>query len=299
MTPRRAREDSRAAAARNPGPGLHRSAPAASTLFAPMDRPLVVLDTETATLQGAPHLLELGAVRVVDGEIEDTFECFVRPEVAIEPEATEIHGIDEDDVRDADDAATVLARFAEWAGDDWFAAHSAGFDTKVLGYEYARARLDPPDGLFLDSLSLSKKLIPESADHKLPTLCQHLELEEGPHHRALSDAVYCWKVIEECLERAGGLREAKLATFLRGAPVTIRASMPSSPRLPRRLRALEAALEEDREVVALYGETASPSSIPLMPRFLFEHRSKAYLEALCPRSGTLRTYRIDRLHKIL
>ncbi|MCA8980129.1 MAG: 3'-5' exonuclease [Planctomycetes bacterium] len=264
-----------------------------------MDRPLVVLDTETATLQGAPHLLELGAVRVVDGEIEDSFESFVRPEVAIEEEATAIHGIAESDVRNAPTAAEVLERFNAWAGDNWFAAHSAGFDVKVLAYEHARARLEPPAGLFMDSLKLAKKHIPEAADHKLPTLCQHLELEEGPHHRALSDAVYCWKVIEECFERAGGLQDAKLATFLSGAPLTITSALPPEPRLPRRLRPLGAALAEEREVVALYGETSSPASIPLLPRFLFEHRSKGYLEALCPRSGTLRTYRLDRLHKIL
>ena len=39
-----------------------------------MSRPLVVLDTETATCQGAPHLLEIGAVRVESGEIQDSFE---------------------------------------------------------------------------------------------------------------------------------------------------------------------------------------------------------------------------------
>ena len=264
-----------------------------------MNSSLIILDTETAALFGAPHLLELGAVRVVDGEIEDSFEAFVRPEVAIDPEATAIHGITEDDVRDAAPAAEVLAEFRAWARDEWLAAHSAGFDAKVLAYEHARARLDPPPGMFLDSLALAKRWIPESADHKLPTLCQHLELEEGPHHRALSDAVYCWKVLEECFERAGGLAETPLSAHVSGAPLTIASVAPGEPRLPRRLRPLADALAEDREVVALYGESDTPASIPLLPRFLFEHKSKAYLEALCPRSGTLRTYRLDRLHKIL
>jgi DNA polymerase III epsilon subunit-like protein len=46
-----------------------------------MSNTIVVLDTETATLQGAPHLLEIGAVRVQEGEIQESFERFVRPEV--------------------------------------------------------------------------------------------------------------------------------------------------------------------------------------------------------------------------
>ena len=66
-----------------------------------MDQPLVILDTETATLRGAPHLLELGAVRVERGEIQERFEALVRPEVPIDPEASDFHGIGPEHVADA------------------------------------------------------------------------------------------------------------------------------------------------------------------------------------------------------
>ncbi|MEO0663880.1 MAG: exonuclease domain-containing protein, partial [Planctomycetota bacterium] len=88
----------------------------------PLDRPIVVFDTETATLSGAPHLLELGAVRVVDGEVVEEFEELVAPAVEVEPEATEIHGITNDDVRTASTVENVLARFADWVGNDWLCA---------------------------------------------------------------------------------------------------------------------------------------------------------------------------------
>jgi len=86
-----------------------------------LDRPIVFLDTETATLLGAPHLLEIGAVRVVDGEAVDRFDTLVRPQVPIEAEATAIHGIPDDAVRDAPDAGEAIARFLSWLGDDWMA----------------------------------------------------------------------------------------------------------------------------------------------------------------------------------
>lgn len=73
----------------------------------PDGRPLVFMDTETANLRGAPFLLELAGVRVEGGEVVDTFAELVLPPVAIEPEATEIHGIDEDAVRQADPAPLV------------------------------------------------------------------------------------------------------------------------------------------------------------------------------------------------
>ena len=53
-----------------------------------MNRPIVAFDTETATLRGAPHLLEIGAVRIVDGDIVEHFEALVRPEVPVEAAAS-------------------------------------------------------------------------------------------------------------------------------------------------------------------------------------------------------------------
>ena len=265
-----------------------------------MDSSLIILDTETATLLGAPHLLELGAVRVVDGEIEDQFESLVCPQVEIEPGATEIHGIRQEDVLQAPDAPEVLTAFRDWAGEGWLAAHNAPFDAGVLGYEHARHGLTPPPGIFIDSLILARKHVPESIDHKLVTLCQHLELEEGPHHRALSDAVYCWMVIAECMERMDGEPSwAELANQC-GAPLTIEGSLPRPPRINRRLRPLEEAVRTGAELTLLYGESdQSPTQLGVRPRFLFQRNKTGYLEAECLRSYTLKTYRLDRVHKVL
>jgi DNA polymerase III epsilon subunit family exonuclease len=269
-----------------------------------MSSPLVVLDTETATLFGAPHLLELGAVKVVDGEIEDQFESLVCPQVEIEPGATEIHGIRPEDVRQAPLVGEVLERFRDWAGDAWLAAHNANFDAGVLGYEYCREGIEPPPGVFLDSLPLARKAIPESIDHKLETLCQHLELEEGPHHRALSDAVYCWMVIEECAariaEETGTPPDWRELAARCGAPLTIASATPRPPRLARRLRPIEGALREGAEVVLVYGESEeSTARLGVRPRFLYQRKQVGYLEAECLRSATLKTYRLDRVQKVL
>ena len=269
-----------------------------------MNSSLVILDTETATLFGAPHLLELGAVRVVDGEIEDQFESLVCPQVEIEPGATEIHGIRQEDVREAPLTQEVLESFREWAGQSWLAAHNASFDAGVLGFEYARHGMSAPPGVFIDSLRLARKWIPESIDHKLTTLCQQLELEEGPHHRALSDAVYCWMVIAECIERIEAEEQisigySELATRC-GAPLTIESARPRLPRLARRLRPLEAAARDGEAITLVYGEgQESPAQLQVRPRFLFQRKKLSYLEAECHRTGTLKTYRLDRVQKVL
>lgn len=269
-----------------------------------MDRPLVVIDTESATAAGAPHLLELGAVRVVEGEIVDTFESLVCPTVPIEQETIEVHGIDESAVRSAPETPEVLEQFRDWLGDDWLAAHNAGSDASVLGFAYGRFKVeDAPEAPILDSLPLARKFLPEAPDHKLHTLAEELELEEGQRHRALSDAVTCWKVIEECLERMGGLAEVRLTELLtRGgrAAVTVASRIPEEPRLPVRLKRLRQLAEDGEPVTMLYGKPdGQPGRLDVIPRWLYQNHGKGYLEAECNSSGLLKTYLLDRVRKLL
>lgn len=266
-----------------------------------MERPIVFLDTETATLLGAPHLLEIGAVRVVDGEVVDRFETLVRPQVPIEPEATAIHGIEDDAVREAPDAGAAIAGFLGWLGEDWMAAHGARFDAGVLAFECVRWGLVPPTAPILDTVKIAHKLLPDSPDHKLPTLCQILEIETEVHHRALPDAVSCWKVLEACVERLPADPPATTADLLAfcSPPVTVAGSAPRMPRIAPRLRPIEEALRSKARITVLYGESEVPSRLSILPRILFESRRRGYLEAECVRSGLLKTYRLDRVHRIL
>ncbi|MEL6429424.1 MAG: 3'-5' exonuclease [Planctomycetota bacterium] len=266
----------------------------------PLDRPIVVFDTETATLSGAPHLLELGAVRVVDGEVVEEFEELVAPAVEVEPEATEIHGITNDDVRTASTVENVLARFADWVGNDWLCAHNAGFDARVLGFEHARTGAPVPPAPILCTVKLARRHIPESPDHKLLTLCQHLDLEEGDHHRALADSVWSWQVLEECATRAGTNSAAELLTQC-GTPVTVPGYVPGPARMKPRLRPLESAAREGEEVTLIYtgGDSQVAAQLPVLPRLLYERHKKSYLEAECRRTGLLKTYLLDKIQKVV
>lgn len=268
-----------------------------------MDRPLVIFDTETATWRGAPHLLEIGAVRVLGGEVVEHFESLARPEVPIDPEVTAIHGIDDAMVIDAPPTAEVLAKFLAWLGDDWMAAHNAEFDARVLGFECVRWRLDVPSGLVIDTLRLARKFIRDAPDHKLQTLCEHLELEEGVHHRALADATWAWQVLEECAHRAKGgepVGVAELAS-LAGTPLTVERCKPRVAKsLKPRLRPLADACEARERITLYYGEPPEPPTpLAVLPHFLYDLGEKSYLEAECLRSGTLKTYRLDRVQRVL
>jgi DNA polymerase III epsilon subunit family exonuclease len=272
-----------------------------------MSRTLIVFDTECATARGAPHLLEIGAVRIADGDVVGHFEALVRPDVPIEPEAFEVHGIDDDLVRNARSAPDVIADFLRFAGDDWLVAHSVAQDAVVLGFEAARHQLDLPDSLMLDTLKLARHCAPEASDHKLDTLVQHFEIESDVHHRALADAVSCWKVLEACLEvlnereDAESGREAGFLELLAraGTRTTLAGSKPRIPRLPQRLRRLERACREREAVTLLYGEDDAPSRLLVRPRILYAMGERSYLEGECQRSGTIKTYRLDRVQRVI
>lgn len=264
-----------------------------------MERPLIVLDCETASPTGAPHLVELAAVWVEDGEIQDSFHSLVAPPIPIAPESFEVHGITDDELRRAPWVSEVLPRFSEWVGGEWMAAHNAGADTRILGFEYARLGLEPPPGQFLDSLALSKQWIQDSPDHKLDTLVSHLELDDSEgRHRALADAVHCWMVLEECF---GRMEEAvKLSALMPKSPLTIARRGPGAARMSPRLRPLERAVAAEETVCLVYArEDGAPTPIEVFPKFLFERRGTSYLEGECLSSGTLKTYRLERVRKVL
>ena len=194
----------------------------------------------------------------------------------------------------------MLTRFAQWVGADWLCAHNAGFDARVLGFEHARTGAPVPPAPMLCTVKLSRRHIPESPDHKLVTLCQHLDLDEGEHHRALADSVWCWKVLEECAERADTTSAAELLSHC-GTPVTVQGYVPSPARMKPRLRPLMSATREGDEVTLVYagGESQVAAQLPVLPRLLYERHKKSYLEAECRRTGLLKTYLLDKIQKVL
>jgi predicted DNA-binding transcriptional regulator YafY len=137
-------------------------------------------------------------------------------------------------------------------------------------------------------------------------LTAHLDIEVDVRHRALADAVSCWKVLEACIERlsADAAELTGEALFLEllaraGSRLTLRSAAPKTPRVPTRLRALSHACRDRSRVTLLYGEEGASARLPVAPRLLFTLGERDYLEAECVRSGTIKTYRLDRVQRIV
>jgi DNA polymerase III epsilon subunit family exonuclease len=152
------------------------------------------------------EVVEVGAVRVVGGEIVDRYHTRVKPYRPITPGATKVHGYSDADVRNAPSFAEVWPAFRAFIGDDVLIAHNGQhFDIPVL--RRLAAGLDGVGSLvFYDTLPLVRSLSRDSA--KLEDLALRFGIDAGRAHHALDDAVTLARVYRE-LERQRAIRARK------------------------------------------------------------------------------------------
>lgn len=149
----------------------------------------VVYDIETTGLSPErDEITEIGAVRIVNGEIEEEFSCYVNPGMPISQQITKLTGITDAMVKDAPPPHEAVKDFAAFCGDAVLIAHNAhGFDMRFIRKAAAKAGLAFAN-TYIDTLPLARSLYPNLSNHRLNTLAKHLECPPFNHHRASDDA---------------------------------------------------------------------------------------------------------------
>ena len=154
-----------------------------------LDDTFVVFDIETTGLsKETESITEIGAVKVVDGKIIDRFSTFVNPERPIPAEITKLTGITNEMVADAPVITEILPKFLEFCQDAVLVAHNANFDTGFIRLNAERKCGIEVKNTVLDTLELSRSLLPELKKHKLDIVCEQLGVSLEGHHRAVNDA---------------------------------------------------------------------------------------------------------------
>lgn len=155
----------------------------------------------TGFLPGVEQITEIGAVRFVNGQIEEKFCTLVNPGKPIPPAVVKVTGIDDEMVKNAPKIEDLLAPLAEFCGDDLMIAHNAPFDVQFLTADVKKFESPAPRGIVLDTHAISKKIMPGLANYKLGTLVQHFQIPSAEFHRAEADASYCGKVFLKLIEK--------------------------------------------------------------------------------------------------
>ncbi|MCR4590131.1 MAG: PolC-type DNA polymerase III [Lachnospiraceae bacterium] len=165
------------------------------------DESYVVFDIETTGFSAkSDRIIEIGAVRVENGQVTDTFDEFVNPEIPIPLKIQSLTGINDEMVRDAETIDHVLPRFLEFAANAVIVAHNAAFDTGFIREKAGNLGLSF-DKTVIDTLGLGRFLMPDLNNHKLDTLSTALEVSLENHHRAVDDATATGYIFIKLLEK--------------------------------------------------------------------------------------------------
>ena len=153
-----------------------------------IDSEYVVFDIETTGLSPTNNrIIEIGAVRIKDGKIQDTFSEFVNPEVPIPYTITKLTSITDAMVQNAPTIEVILPKFLEYIGDASVVAHNATFDTGFIRENAKRLGL-VFDSTIVDTMTLAHILLPELGKYTLDRLCKQFGVVNEHHHRACDDA---------------------------------------------------------------------------------------------------------------
>lgn len=158
------------------------------------DGTFICFDIETTGLSAArDKITEIGAVKVENGVITDTFSTFVNPEMPIPQKITQLTGITDEMVKDAPSQSEAVSAFLEFAGDNVLVAHNAPFDTSFIakacedmGREYNYTSID--------TVAISRAILTDIKNCKLDTVAKFLRLGDFNHHRATDDAEMLAKI---------------------------------------------------------------------------------------------------------
>ncbi len=153
-----------------------------------LDDTYVVFDIETTGFSPVTNrIIEIGAVKVENGQITDRFSTFVNPQVPIPFEIEKLTGINDVMVMDAQTIEDVLPKFLDFVGDAILVAHNAGFDVGFIRENAKRLGLTA-DMTYVDTVAMARTLLTGHSRFTLDAVAKALGVSLENHHRAVDDA---------------------------------------------------------------------------------------------------------------
>ena len=244
---------------------------------------IVCFDIETTGLKVTQEAItEIGAVRLRNGEIVETFQTFVDPERRLTPEIIGLTGITDEMLRGAPKLKDALTAFLAFAGDAPLAAHNAEFDISFIRAGCRKCGI-PFEPTYIDTLILAQNLLPGLGKYKLDIVAEHLQLPQFNHHRASDDAV----PVAQMLTRLFPMLEQRGVTRLQqinAEMVKLRPLGSKSNRFPKHIILLaknKAGLKNLYQLISL-SNLKYFKRVPIIPKSeLIAHREGLIIGSAC------------------
>lgn len=169
----------------------------------------VVFDLETtgfSPIKG-DMIIEIGAVKIKNRKIADTYSTFINPQKHIPARITGLTHISDRDVKDAPTYRIVLPKFRAFMGDSVLVAHNASFDMGFINHFFHLLNLEC-NNIALDTIKLAKIVMPGEGSYKLDSLVNKLNIPFKNHHRAISDVTVTAKMFLKFMDHFIGPKES-------------------------------------------------------------------------------------------
>ena len=256
-------------------------------------------DIETTSLTPVKdRIVEIGSIKFRNGEIIDTFQEMIDPEMPISPGASAVNGITGEMVRGQPTIEQVLPRFLSFIDGSVPVAHNASFDVGFLAYDISRFALTPTANPILDTMKMAKNCYPYLYNYSLDNLAWQLNIQSDGLHRALADARACMELFSMCLKKIdlyGKLSLSELIDF-NGPPLYFRIDdidlQGTDPVLKR-------ALKTGETITIVYRDASGfETSRTITPLTAGYSHGVMMIEAFCHLRNEKRCFRLDRIVEI-
>ena len=156
----------------------------------------VALDLEMTGLNPKrDQIIEIGAARIKNGVVKETYETFVCPTMKIPQKVTEITGITDEMIKDAPEIKGIFGEVISFLGEDVLLGHNLIFDYSFLKQEAINEKI-PFEKQGVDTLKIARKVLPNLEHRTLEYLCGYYKISRENGHRALCDAVATAELFE-------------------------------------------------------------------------------------------------------
>lgn len=171
-----------------------------------MQSSYVAFDLETTGLRPMQdRILEIGAVKVEEGEVTGTYETFVAVGIPIPLRIQELTGITEEMTEGSPEIREAVEGFLEFSKDLVLLGHNVLFD-----YSFMKQNVVNLGGTYerkgMDTLAIARKCLPEMESRTLDKMAARYGILQEHHHRALDDALTTARLYERLKEEFGERR---------------------------------------------------------------------------------------------
>lgn len=156
-----------------------------------MNERFVIIDIETTghSVEQGDRIIQIGAVIINGGEIVEKLSTYINPEIPIPAFIENLTGITDEMVKDEPTFSEIIPHLMTTLENSYFVAHNVQFDFSFLQNQLQQLGYEGLHLPKIDTVELSRMLLPHLESYKLTQLAEHLQLSHDRPHQADSDAL--------------------------------------------------------------------------------------------------------------